>query len=349
MSIKVAKDGHWLTLLPRWLYRGWSSLRHDTRRRFQDAPLRVKTLGIITVTVLGLLAVLAMPLRLLVLNNFIVLENERAATNVRRVLDTLTDDLDSLDGAASQYGAWDDTAAFVKDANPTYITKNWGPPTFIDYGLNLVLILAPDGRLVYGQGFNLATQTQMTLPAEIRQLQDTRLLQHSTPESSITGFLASSMGPMLVASRPILNSDRSGPIQGVLILGRTLDQHALQQLVDKTHVQAITFHSLTQPQIESDVQAVAPTLLKTSDAALPPAVVQPRSDDLVAGYALLPDVAGNRELVIRVESDRGIYQQGRTSINYAIGTLVFAGCLFGLVMLVVLERTVLSRLARLSS
>ena len=349
MLVKATKRVHWLWGSLQNLPRGLRLLRNSMRQQVHGATLRVKTLGIITITVLGLLAVLAVPLRLLLLNNFIVLENDRAATNVRRVLDTLMDDLDALDGAASQYGAWDDTYAFVSDANRTYIEKNWGASTFNDYALNLALILAPDGRLVYGQAFDVETQTPLPLPAQFRQLQGSRLLQHTTSESSVTGFLTSPMGPMLVASRPILTSDRSGPIRGVLILGRTLDQQALQQLVEKTHVQTVSFHSLADAQVEADVEAIGPALLQKADPIVPPTVVQPRSDDLVAGYTSVPNVEGTRELIIRVESDRGIYRQGRASINYAIVALVLAGFLFGLVMLMVLERAVLSRLARLSA
>ena len=53
-------------------------------------------------------------------------------------------------------------------------------------------------------------------------------------------------------------------------------------------------------------------------------------------------------LVIKVGIDRGIYDQGKSTTLYFVILLIIAGLVFGLVTLLLLEKTVLSRLERLS-
>jgi signal transduction histidine kinase len=78
-------------------------------------------------------------------------------------------------------------------------------------------------------------------------------------------------------------------------------------------------------------------------------IVHPLNADSVAGYAILKNLHGRPELAARVVMPRNIYRQGRASISYFIWALLASGLLFGAVILLLLEKVVISRFARLSA
>ena len=54
--------------------------------------------------------------------------------------------------------------------------------------------------------------------------------------NGITGILLTEHGPMLLASFPILQSTREGPIRGTFFMGRMLDQALVDAMAEQTHV-----------------------------------------------------------------------------------------------------------------
>ena len=70
---------------------------------------------------------------------------------------------------------------------------------------------------------------------------------------------------------------------------------------------------------------------------------------LVAGYTLVNDIYGHPALLLRVTLPRPIYEQGQVSTRYQLISLLAVGLVFGIVTLILLEKLVLSRLARLSA
>src|ERR1700674_5781974 len=77
--------------------------------------------------------------------------------------------------------------------------------------------------------------------------------------------------------------------------------------------------------------------------------VQPRNDTLLGGYTLVNDIYGKPALILRAEMPRVIYQQGRLSQVYFVGALLIAGIVFGGVVLLLLEKSVVSRLRSLNN
>ena len=64
---------------------------------------------------------------------------------------------------------------------------------------------------------------------------------------------------------------------------------------------------------------------------------------------LLNDIYGKPALILRAEMPRVIYQQGRISQLYFVGALLIAGIVFGVAVLLLLEKSVISRLSSLNN
>jgi PAS domain S-box-containing protein len=148
---------------------------------------------------------------------------------------------------------------------------------------------------------------------------------------------------MLIASQPILTSQGEGPIRGALIMGRYLDSAEIGRVAEITHL-SLTVQRLDEPQMTSDFEAARLSLSEKT-----PIFVRPLDKNSVAGYTLLNDVYGEPVLMLRVDMPREIYQQGQASQLYFIVAILGVGLVFGVVVLLLLGKSVLSPLSRLSA
>ena len=306
--------------------------------------LRAKTLLVVGLTLLGLVALLYLTANVILLAGFARLEAQEVGNNVQRVQDALADNLAGLNTTAADYAAWDDTYAFAADGNPAYAEDNLGEQTFANLRLNVLVILGPDGALRYGSGYDDQQARLRPLPASLEALlvPGNRLLAHADETSSLTGLVLLPEGPLLVASRPVLTSDYAGPVGGTLLIGRYLDADEVARLAQITHLDLLV-EPLNNPTAPADLLRAVPEM---SEAA--PIFVRPLDTQSVAGYVRLPDLYGTPSLILRVTLPRAIYQEGQASVAFFLLALLVVGLVFGLTNWLLLERFVLSRLARLS-
>ncbi len=312
--------------------------------------LRQKTLLILGVTFLCLFIVLDFSLSTLWLNGFAKIESHQTQQNVERVTQALADDLMKLDTTAGDWSAWDDTYTFAGDGDETYIQENLANSTLANLGLNYMVFLNTAGQIIYAKGLNLQQGVAAPVPSSLKQYlsANSSLLQSTQVNTRQTGIVLLPEGPLLVALRPIINSDRTLPSRGTLLLGHFLDTAKVKQLAKLTRL-AIAVYPIQDTQLPGDFQAVRSNLTqKASNAKIqsqPPILVRPLGSERIAGYTLLRDIQGYAGLLLRVDTPRDIYQQGKQGLNYVVGSLLAVGLAFGLVILLLLEKLVLSPLA----
>lgn len=125
-------------------------------------------------------------------------------------------------------------------------------------------------------------------------------------------------------------------------MGRYLTESEVEQISQTTQLslQIYSIDNMPSSNIE-------PILQELTDRDTP--FIQRVNDQTIAGYTLLEDVYGQGALILKVETPRAIYAQGVATTNYLVLVLLLASLVFGIVMLVLLERGVLARLARLDA
>ena len=69
----------------------------------------------------------------------------------------------------------------------------------------------------------------------------------------------------------------------------------------------------------------------------------------IAGYAILDDVTGHPILVLQITMPRDIYNEGIATVQYVMASLFLAGTLFGGVSIVIMEKTIFSRMSKLEA
>lgn len=283
--------------------------------------------------------------RIIVSKSFTELENRYALKNVERVLDALEYDTDSLNLKAADWAEWDDTYAFVEDLNERYIKENLTDETFQILRANLLIFLDTHKNVRHQQGFDLREEKTVEVNKDdlVAILSIPGLTLHEHEKSHLAGVVLLPQGPMLVASRPILNSQHSGPVKGTLIMGRYLDQAELEQLSKRVHAELSVERS--QPrQADQNFNRALLNIVKGEEKT-----VVPVSETQIAGFAAIRDVQGESPLIARVMMSRDITSHGAWTLTYLFISLLLITTVFGFVTLVVLEKMIIARLLGLES
>jgi PAS domain S-box-containing protein len=306
--------------------------------------LRRKTLLIIGLVVAGLVVVVYLASRTVLVSSYEQLEDRNTRQNVARLVNSINDELTKLSSSTADYARWDDAYAFMEDKNQAFIDANLADPFFVNLRLNLMAFIKTDGQQVFVKTVDLQKGSERPLPEDLNTFLavDSPLLKLADKDSTVKGVIMLKEGPMLVASRPVLDSLAEKPSRGTLIFGQFLNAEQIQILADSLSlpIQALSY---TDPALPPDFAAAKAGLSPQSTI-----FVRKLDDKTVAGYALISDLYNQPALIMRVDIPADISAQGQSSINLFLLLLVGTGIVLAVVTIFLLETTVLSPITRLS-
>ena len=125
--------------------------------------LQSKTLLIISLTFVGLVAVLYAASQYIVLSSFSDQEDQVTRQNMARVQSALNDNLASLEGTTRDWSLWDDTYRYVQDKDQAYYDANLANDSpMVSNKLNLMLYVDEHGQLSSRRA--LITRKERPLP-----------------------------------------------------------------------------------------------------------------------------------------------------------------------------------------
>ncbi|NMB80123.1 MAG: PAS domain S-box protein [Methanomicrobiales archaeon] len=322
--------------------------------------IRKKTVIIVCITLLFLILALYASSELIVQGGFSQVETRSAQKDTDRALVALGSDINALDAVVHDWASRDDTRQYLAG---TISSQEWqvlDAGLFDRLGFNAILITDNQGNLLTGRQYDLARRELTSVSPELGDL----LLAYSRPDSGnltrggTLGVVPLRGGIMMVSLRPVFSGGDDQTIAGYLLMGRYIDDPEVARLTSLTRL-PLEIHPYHDPAMPADFsRAVSrfpasqvPFILRTGDEAFvldAPTIIEPLDSSTLGSYSLIRDIHGNPALVIRASISRDISAQGRTTSLWFVIMLIITGLVFGMVILVLLEKIVLSRLAVLS-
>lgn len=277
------------------------------------------------------------------LNNFLSLEKSDAINQMDRAENAFKDRLNSLDTVTQDWSCWDATYSFAVSPDPAFIASNLTDAAFENLDVDVVLVYNNNGELVFKRTVGSSNQDEGSLAAQLdRRLSTNQLLiTHQSPESFYRGLINLPHKTLLISSRPILNSLTQGPVHGALVMGRLVDRSLIEKLASTIDLR------LQLLPYETWQASLAPG---TRNIALNTRQGQKNVDSRhLQAYRILNDILDKPAAVLILDLPRTIYQQGRTSMNYFLVSLLVIGFAFGIMAMFWLEKAVLKRLFQLKA
>jgi len=304
--------------------------------------VRAKALTAIWGT-LGLLTIVLFLLRVTsLLDDTAHADRQEISRSTGLALKLVAKELGDLDRVATDYSAWDDTYSFVASQDQAFIASNFVNSTFANNRLDLALIADLDGRPLYFESYDRAHDIPAPLTAEVLQTltNGNSLLIHESVEKGTAGTWILDKRPILLASRPIIKSDSTGPIRGTLIFGRYLDAEILEGLSDLTG-KAVDIVPLADSSVSVEMRA------DLSKAPPDKAIVDLPDSKTSVGLGLLCDGTSNPVCILRCQGARTDWSRFLNSAALVWGALLTGLLLSGLASLALLDILVFKRLSKL--
>lgn len=288
--------------------------------------LKAKTIIFTTLSIVLFMAIMIGVLAYVLYNGFSVVEKDRVKLNAERVEQAFEVEIDNLSRKVSDWSSWDDTYNYVINKNKEYEESNLTDGTMVNLDLQLMAFIDMKGAIVQTKVHDLVRPENREVPTELlHKLTDPNgLFSPYHSGKSMAGFVMTSDGPFMVASRPILTSNGDGPPHGVILFARFYDTAQIKRLerVTRQKLEMYTFEKLVQnhgKQILSELQKGTGFEGITMD------------QNTVEGYILLKDIYGNSAFPIEITMDRNVFVQAQRTIN-AMG---FVGLLGSVLFLLV--------------
>jgi PAS domain S-box-containing protein len=247
----------------------------------------------------------------------------------------LQEDLSSLKRAAEDWGHWNDTRDFVIGENDQYIQDNLNSWTLSGLDVDFMIYYDRSGNLFYSRAFNHATGEEVPAPGRLLSLaKDDPLIAHSSPGDGLTGIVSDPEGLLLVSSTTILDSHWKGPISGTFIVGRRLDGARAEGLA---RLSGIDLRMAATAPEEAGYPRPTTALL-----------IVENSDTLIATRTI-DDVYGNPTVLLEAQVPREIRSRGLETIRRQVVGIFLASLVFGGLILLFLELSILMPLATITS
>lgn len=295
--------------------------------------------GVIALFVIANHAIIAQ----LVFPTFVALEEDQARSDMARITAAIERETEHLGGFVADWAAWDDTYAYIDDRNEDYAESNLGVWTFTDNSLSVIAYYDLNGSLVWGQAYDLDSEEQISVPELLSESfpKDHFLIAHESPESGREGLLITALGPTLVASYPVITSDKEGPVRGALLMARALNEDSLAALANQVRVPFSTW-PISEAPLPRDLSPGIETLASSGEAAL-----KKLSNNKIRVSGALLDIEGNPALYLEALRPSDITAAGSEVLFYALISLLGAGLALLFVLLFMLQRVVIGPLAHL--
>jgi PAS domain S-box-containing protein len=307
-----------------------------------------KLLLIITITCMGLVVVLYTASRWFMLGGFIKLEQTAGRENLQRVVNALGQDIAAMDRFTYDRASIDETYEGMLKKSPELLHWLMGKDssgTVQTQRLNFVILLDTSGHIIDSRGYDVANKKVIDIPESLKahlSMSDP-LIQSAALNGKVNGILLLPEGLLLVVCRPVIKPDSNAPAHGFMLSARYLESAGDLKGLEKVTEFPLSVHRLDGEKLPQDFLLARGHLFKNGDT-----YSQATDEATTAGYALLFDIYGKPALILKAEMPRRLYRQGQISQLYFVSSLAIAGVVFGVVIMVLLEKSVVSRLTTLS-
>ncbi len=268
------------------------------------------------------------------------LEIDEGEKSLKRAVLAIDRDLEHLSLFCYDWAEWDDSYRFIEDRNEAFINSNLSENTFLHNHLALLFFINKSGQVVWGRCYNEELEEFISIAEFSGQKWSTAhpLLQHSRNDSVVKGYMQTSTGVLMLASRPIIPTSAYGDIRGTLIMGRLICDRCIELMRERTQLDMEIWSMSDETLLSFDCHAKDQLQAGTATHIV-------RNQDWIFGYTVLDDIYSRPVLLLRTKAWRTIYKRSRDGILVEMLCTLLSAIIVGFLISYLLYRSVSRPLA----
>jgi len=306
--------------------------------------LQRKVILILITLFVGLFLVLNYFVNTVLIERFVFLEQMKIKQDFERIRNAYEADLHNSQTLVKDWGQWTDTYQFMggEGDRKEYIANNLMNSSFALTKMNLIAYADTAGRIVYGKALDLESGKEIPLPRELKGLAESGAILAPGERSGRKGIITLSGRPAFFYSWSIVTSEGKGPMRGTIIMARFITESEIATLsgVTKLRLERVAANDRRLPEAIKKEASVVSNEFATS-------IVRDGGKN-ISGYMMFRDIRGNPAFVLKFVQPRDIYHQGLESLFYFKLYTLGAAIIFLSLIIGVMQRQVVDRVAWLS-
>src|SRR5271157_1909638 len=292
-------------------------------------------------TLLVMLIIISLSSSALLRDSYAGLERRYMERDVQRITSDIARQETVLGRTVEDYATLEGLYQFVLHPASGFARTTFTPEGAANLRLDVVVVFNRAGSIVYRRSYGT--------PADeggIAESLSAWIAAHpgrvgsAGQNGNTEGVVGLPQGTLILVSRPIVDDLHSRPVAGTLVMGRLLDAEEVRQMGSRLLVAA---------EVYSLNAAVPESARRAQEHLTPenPVFIDTTRDRIASVYSLLRDVVGDPVAIVQVDSPRDIRLQGERTVRFFFIWLYFVGAGFFVVVILTIERAVLSRLMHL--
>jgi len=304
--------------------------------------IRAKVVALLSVVFLALALAEWGVGEVLLLPGFERIELDNARTAMKRVEYGVHQTLGGLEVSVTDWGNWAETYRYMQDRHAEYSSENMTAAAMKQLHVTALAFIDVQGNIVWSGAVDPASGAPLALDLFAHgSLPDDSPWRNNLRQAHAgQGLIATNHGVLMAAVSPILDGFGHGPSRGLIVMGRMLTD---------AEVAGIAARAQTSVALAAARDSRGPTpqfLPGPASAGASEQIVM--NDDVTQVFRVFPDLTGQPVMTLRVDVPRTIAARARKTVAYAMAFTVGAAVAVLLLMLVVLDRTVLTPLGRVT-
>jgi len=289
--------------------------------------LGTKTLLGLGLSVVVWSALLYTAIAWLVRPSFVALERDALARDCHRATDAVLHQVEGVVSKVGDWALWDDSWNYLATRDPAFVKANLSPASLATLQLDFMVFVDRDGAIVQQVFIDRDRLALVPPPFDVAALLRAHpvLLASTDPLDCHAGLLEVAGRRLLLATRPIHRSDRSGERRGTMLAGCLFDDAAVRAIAQVTHLQL----KLQPPRASAGEPEFAAT------------------DGTITARVPLNDLFGHPLADCEVTTAREINGEGEQTLRLLLLALVASAALALLTTLVGIDAFVLRPLRRI--
>ena len=295
--------------------------------------LKNKVLSFTLAAWFGLFSIIFIASEVYLKTEFYHLEQQFTRRGITRIQTFFQDLQQNLQNITESWAHWDISYQFAQQPSTQFKQQHLNTRVLERYKLNYAFIFNRNKQLIFQNSYN-------GQPFHSNRIKNT--LSNELHDHTRSGFIQIDQTLYLICQTPILSSQKTGPLQGYLVIVRKVNDLMLQQLNDVTL-------SPTQLHVLDD-QASTPqwTQISTEINQKNDNYLERNKNNHVFAYTNLMDWHNQAIALAEISIPTTITQQGYKVIYYYLIMIALLGLCLGLVVAWLIKHQVIARILSLS-
>jgi diguanylate cyclase (GGDEF)-like protein/PAS domain S-box-containing protein len=289
------------------------------------------------------LAAIAVLVNVVVMGSYEQLERSAVDQSIRQVERALDAELKQMAVVNNDYANWDEMFDFVRSKNTRFTETNFSQAGLQEMNVNLVFVVDERGEEVFSAE-QMPGQETLLMPATpgMRQAIAARLgaIREQLASGREALLVPLPGGIALLTANKIMPTARTGADRGTLVFVRLMTGAVAENLANTSQLPVVWWDTRKAPSFALPPQVLQAVKANTADQTRL-SHIDDRNE--ISAYTVMRDIDGKSALLLAARLKRDVYNVGRQTANYLLGSVAT------LVLIVLLTVYVLdSRLERSS-